>query len=476
MKLFPKTFLYTLLLMILITLVGHALLYTFIPAVYTNQKESTAKQLTHEMAQQLKSLNADEIESVMQQYADKNQIFAKLDYAGEQFIFGTMFIEDLLKNTDSNYSFQAAPPDENAAIKPPGLSITEEGIENFLLYPSSTFIRASEDFVNINGKECKLETIVTLQPVNDTKDVIVKILPFTLVICFAISALFALLFSKRITKPIKHISKTTEQMKQLDQLAVCKILTKDEIGQLAQNVNSLYKNLLTTIAELQTEISHVSEVEESKIVFMRAASHELKTPVTAVRALIDNMIMGVGKFSDYETYLPVCKDMIEQLSAMIQEVLDASKLDLTNDEKKTTVSLSQYMDEIIKPFLMIAKSKGIKIKIELPSNITLTVPQKALKKAISNIISNAIAYTDTGNSVRISFVHNKMMIENECTPVPSEDLSHLFEAFYRVDYSRSRNTGGNGLGLYISGKILSIYGYEYFFKPTKDGMCFTISM
>ena len=117
----------------------------------------------------------------------------------------------------------------------------------------------------------------------------------------------------------------TARMKELDPWVVCHVGTQDEIGILSENVNALYQSLLTTIDNLQEENARVREAEAAKVDFLRAASHELKTPVTALGGMLDNMIMGIGRYRDWETYLPVCRDMVNKFGVMIQEILDASK-------------------------------------------------------------------------------------------------------------------------------------------------------
>ena len=93
---------------------------------------------------------------------------------------------------------------------------------------------------------------------------------------------------------------------------------------LAGNINGLYQNLLMTIEKLEIEKQRVREMEQSKVDFMRAASHELKPPLTALHAIVENMILGIGKYPNVDVYLPQCKEMTEQLTGMIQEILEAS--------------------------------------------------------------------------------------------------------------------------------------------------------
>ncbi|WP_243278752.1 ATP-binding protein, partial [Clostridium cuniculi] len=93
---------------------------------------------------------------------------------------------------------------------------------------------------------------------------------------------------------------------------------------------------------------------------------------------------------------------------------------------------------------------------------------------ISNIISNAVNYTDEGKEIRIYIKDKKLIIENDCKPISEEHLAHIFEAFYRVDFDRNKSSGGNGLGLYIVQQILKMYNLDYSFKSILTGMSFEV--
>ncbi|WP_304507402.1 sensor histidine kinase [Anaerotignum sp.] len=475
-KLFPKTFLYTLFLMVVITLIGHALIYALMPIVYVNQKESAMKENHHEMVQRLQSMDAGQVKEETEKYAQQNQVFAKLNYNGESLVYGSVYIQDIASSDNARFSFQASSFDGKSGGLPPNTIEIENGIKNVILYPSAEFIRTEETFTSPSGQSCSLETMITLQPVSEAKSVVLELLPFTLLLCLIVSVLFALFCSKRLTSPITHISKTTEQMEQLDRKAVCQVNSEDEIGKLAENVNFLYKSLLSTIDSLQKEIDHVSEVEKSKVDFMRAASHELKTPVTAVGFMLDNMMLGVGKFKDHDTYLPKCKELIEKLSDMIGNILDTSKLNFSaGDEEVQDVPLGKQLIQVIDPYLLIAKTKGLLMEVNVPEALIVKIPPEAFSKAVSNVLSNAVGYTAVGGQIRVYTQKGKLIIENECTPLAAKDLEHIFEPFYRPDFSRARNSGGSGLGLYITAQILTAYHFQYSFVPFKKGMRFTIS-
>lgn len=304
-----------------------------------------------------------------------------------------------------------------------------------------------------------------------------KALPFSLICSLVISVIFSLLFSKAIVTPIERISASTERMMKLDRAAACPIHSKDEIGLLAQNVNDLYSNLLSTIEHLEQEKDHVSEMERAKVDFLRAASHELKTPVTALNATLENMILGVGKYQDYAAYLPECKEMVEQLSKMIHDILETSKLNGMT-EQPTTVDLSELLEELCEPYQLIAAAHNVSFALDLPENFTVTLPISSFSKAVSNVLSNAVAYTEAGKTVTVYIDGRSLMIENECAPIQSSEIPRLFEPFYRPDFSRNRESGGNGLGLYIVDALLKSMSISYSFVPMKNppGMCFTINL
>ena len=204
----------------------------------------------------------------------------------------------------------------------------------YLLAPRMQLALSTQDDIVVSINQAKFIT-----------EAVTKALPISLSGSLLISVVCSLLFSKAIADPIKHISASTERMMELDQTANCAIHSNDEIGILAQNVNDLYSNLLSTIRHLEQEKNAVRDMERAKVDFLRAASHELKTPVTALNATLENMILGVGKYQNYDEYLPECKEMVEQLSGMIHEILETSKLS-TIMEQPTPVDISDLLVEL----------------------------------------------------------------------------------------------------------------------------------
>lgn len=317
------------------------------------------------------------------------------------------------------------------------------------------------------------------EPAELMKSAMLRALPLSVICCVFLSVLCAYFFSKGTTSSIRQLSKAVKKMSELDQSAQCLISSQDELGELANDVNQLYHRLLCMIENLELEKEKTSENERAKIDFLRSASHELKTPVTALNAILENMILGVGRYQDYDDCLPECKAITERLSEMIHEILETSKLSVsTKNAVPIKINVSELLASLCEPYQLIATTYGVQFHLKIDDAVSVELPIHEFSKALSNILGNAVAYTPNGKCVSVYLRAHMIVVENECTPISKEELPHLFEPFYRPDFSRNRETGGNGLGLYIVATIFQTLNVPYSFVPMEQpqGMRFTIQL
>lgn len=317
------------------------------------------------------------------------------------------------------------------------------------------------------------------EPAGLMKSAMLRVLPLSVICCVFLSVLCAYFFSKGTTSSIRQLSKAVKKMSELDKSAQCRISSQDELGELANDVNQLYHRLLCMIENLELEKEKTSENERAKIDFLRSASHELKTPVTALNAMLENMILGVGRYQDYDACLPECKAITERLSEMIHEILETSKLSVsTKNAALTEINVSELLASLCEPYQLIAATHGVQFRLKIDDAVSVELPIHEFSKALSNILGNAVGYTPNGKCVSVYLRDHMIVVENECTPISKEELPHLFEPFYRPDFSRSRETGGNGLGLYIVATIFRALNVPYSFTPMEQpqGMRFTIQL
>ena len=317
------------------------------------------------------------------------------------------------------------------------------------------------------------------EPAGLMKSAMLRALPLSVICCVFLSVLCAYFFSKGTTSSIRQLSKAVKKMSELDKSAQCRISSQDELGELANDVNQLYHRLLCMIENLELEKEKTSENERAKIDSLRSASQELKTPVTALNAMLENMILGVGRDQDYDACLPECKAITERLSEMIHEILETSKLSVsTKNAALTEINVSELLASLCEPYQLIAATHGVQFRLKIDDAVSVELPIHEFSKALSNILGNAVGYTPNGKCVSVYLRDHMIVVENECTPISKEELPHLFEPFYRPDFSRSRETGGNGLGLYIVATIFRALNVPYSFTPMEQpqGMRFTIQL
>ena len=474
LKLFSKTYIFTMGIISLIILISNVLIYLALPKVYVNNKQKEADKIIEDLIEQVNKSDNKESFKIAKNFAEKYNIQVLLTIGDEKRVFQGLHKVDIYVNEEEIT--------ENSLIIPnlSGENIIEsfddENGEIFGQYINinNLSIIKSRDFKKSNDVNGSAKIVMDLESFTETRDIILKILPYSIFISLLIALIASYIYARKITTPIKEICDVTKKMENLNKEAFCKVETEDEIGILAANVNSLYENLLNTIVSLEEEIKNVSESEKIKVDFLRSASHELKTPLMSMYIMIENMLYDIGKYKNHYIYLEKCKDIVSELSKMVQEILDTSKLNIINNKNESVLDLGSLVQKNIEPYKLIAKSKKINIKMNLKESFNIKVDEKLFTKAISNIISNAVNYTDEGKEIRIYIKDKKLIIENDCKPISKENLAHIFEAFYRVDFDRNKSSGGNGLGLYIVQQILNIYNLDYSFKSILTGMSFEI--
>ena len=475
MKLFQKTYLFTVGLMAIIIIISHTLLYMLLPSFYTNKKQQDLDNISYQLTEQLQNNNSNKIDEIAKKFADMHNINILLSVNGKNKVYEGIKSCDIYINPDALDEQSLVIDNKTDFIEDNKKSNSTE-VKNDFLKISDSSLLYTKKLKTKDNVDASIKVAMDLQYLQEARSVVFMILPYSIGISLIISLFASYIYTKKITKPIKQICDVTKEMQVLKEDAYCDINTGDEIELLATNINSLYKNLLDTIDSLKEEIENVSKSEKSKVDFLRSASHELKTPLMSIHIMLENMILNIGKYKNHDVYLPKCQEAVVNLSSMVQEILDTSRLNSLNGEKELKeVDLKILIESIIEPYKIIAKSKKINMNIDYSNSLNINTDKSMLKKALSNIISNAVNYTDNGKNINIYFEKNSLIIENECKPIEQNHLDHIFEAFYRAEFDRNKNTGGNGLGLYIVQQILKTLNISHSFESVQNGMKFTIN-
>lgn len=341
---------------------------------------------------------------------------------------------------------------------------------------------------NVTFEDSETEYTLVVSSLSQTADIILNLmlrfLPVVLAIILLLSFLSAFICSKVIVSPIAKISQISKRMTLLDMTWKCDIKSNDEIGVLAFSLNTMASRLNEAIGEITNankqltyDMEKFKALEEQRRNFFAAVSHELKTPLTILKGQIENMILGYGDYRNHDKYLPEAMKSTEEIEHLVKEIIAISKME-SMDLQGTLqeASLEQLMNDTIQDILPLAQNKNIKIHRNIGTDTAVFVNVSLWKKALSNIIGNAVRHSPFGKDIFISLKscenRDTLVIENTGVFIPEDDLQHLFTPFYRADKSRSKATGGSGLGLYIVKTILDLHGMTYCIKNTEQGVAF----
>ncbi len=342
-----------------------------------------------------------------------------------------------------------------------------------------TFTDSTEEYIVFFSKNTEKESQVV--------EALQKAIPVLSVVIIAVSIIVAFFYTIYMTTPIKKISRISKQMAALDFSGLCTVSRTDEIGILADSLNDLSRKLSSALSELQSanqklqaDIDRERQLERQRVEFFSAASHELKTPITIIKGQLQGMLYQVGRYKDRETYLAGSLEVTDNLEKMVQELLTISRLDTPGYAFNPA---HIYFDKLIQDRLTanedLFMQRELTVEKDISQEVSILGDWQLLQKVVDNLLGNAAAYSPAGERINVKLCQAagkvNLMIENTGVHIPDGDIPKLFEAFYRVDQSRNRQTGGTGLGLYIVKTILDLHRAAIKIENTPQGVMVCIS-
>ncbi|MDE7310741.1 MAG: HAMP domain-containing histidine kinase [Eubacterium sp.] len=299
-----------------------------------------------------------------------------------------------------------------------------------------------------------------------------KAFPILAVVVGGMSFMASFFYTWYVTAPMKKISSISRKMAEMDFSCDCPLRRTDEIGVLSDSLNALSVKLSAALLELQeanqklqADIDKERQLERQRSEFFSAASHELKTPITIIKGQLEGMLYQVGRYKDRETYLAGSLEEVCVLEKMVQELLTISRLGTPGYMcHKCLFDFGSLIKQRLEAYEDLFMLKELELKPSVEAGVMVAGDRWLLEKAVDNLFSNAAAYSPPKNHVQVKLWKEAekiwFAVENTGVHIPEEKIPKLFEAFYRLEPSRSRQTGGSGLGLYIVNTILKLHGAE----------------
>ena len=356
-----------------------------------------------------------------------------------------------------------------------------EGILDEQQREQNVFQTASASLALENGTYT-LQITMSARAVNQLTETFWRLLPIVGIAVLTISLIASYFVTRLLTKPILEISDISKRLTTLDMTWRCDTSRTDEVGTLALNLNTMAARLDSTLKELsaaneklQADIEQERRQEKLRVDFFRAVSHELKTPITVLKGELEGMIYQVGEYKDRDAHLRQSLRTVNDMELLVKEILSASRM-AGSDFSLTLsdVDLSQLVRECCRKWQGAAEDREQRFQAEIEDGRTCQGDMALLQKAVSNIIGNAVAHSPSQAEISVTLAGNALQVRNSGVSIDSADLEKIFEPFYRVDRSHSRNTGGSGLGLYIVKTILERHGFSFRMNSTDDEVCFTV--
>ena len=216
------------------------------------------------------------------------------------------------------------------------------------------------------------------------------------------------------------------------------------------------------IAVIQDVTEHV-KLDNMQKEFVADVSHELKTPITSIMGCADTLLEGGYDFETQNKFLKVISDESKRMARLVTDLLTLSRYDSKRKTEKELFDLGKLVKETQEKLEIQIKQKGHSVESFVTADVPPVYANKDdIQRVILNILSNSIKYTPNGGKIRlyVGFVYNDAYVKiiDNGIGIPEEDLSRIFERFYRVDKARTRQLGGTGLGLSIAKEILDKNG------------------
>ena len=301
-----------------------------------------------------------------------------------------------------------------------------------------------------------MTTLPVMAPkINEIRPVVMGSLPMIIVVVFLLVLLVSQLYSGKIVNPIIKISNYAETAMQISDFEMDKleINSKDEIGILADSINEMYSKLALSYKELMKKNELLEDENKRQEVFLRASSHQLKTPIAAALLLTEGMLGEVGKFKDTKEYLPQVKNQLLSMKNIVDDILYLNAG--IGDIKREEVNVMKLVNDLIENYQVQIKNKQLELLIH-PDEMVINSDGDLLCKILDNVISNAVLHTEIANKIEIMGQSQSLVIRNYGSHISEEILPHIYEPFV----SGTTQDKGHGLGLYVTAYYTKLLGYE----------------
>ncbi|SHI61018.1 sensor histidine kinase [Desulfofundulus thermosubterraneus] len=300
---------------------------------------------------------------------------------------------------------------------------------------------------------------------------------YALALGAVMATLLGLLLSRTLARPLVEMNRIAQAMARGDFTRQVTVRSRDEIGALAQSLNTLSR-------ELREKISALQKLDAARKEFVANVSHELRTPLTIMQGYTEAILDGLARDEGQRReYLQNILEEILRLRRLVDDLLDLRRMESGRITlRKQPVDIKALVNQVVERFSGVAGEKGTLLEVYLPDDLPPVCGDgDRLAQVLYNLIDNALRVTPAGGRVEVAArqVAGKVEIAVKDTGpgIPAHEIPLIWERFYKGDPSRRRAGGGSGLGLAIAKQIIDLHGGEIKVDSEPgQGATFTIAL
>ena len=329
----------------------------------------------------------------------------------------------------------------------------------------------------INHDISRADTVVflrfNLKSIEESSAIANKFLAYIGIIVIVLGTLAMFITSKIFTKPILELSRIAKKMTDLNFEVKYKVKSKDEISLLGESINTLSDKLETTITELkqannelQTDIQNKNEIDEMRKEFLSNVSHELKTPISLIQGYAEGLKENINDDDESrDFYCEVIIDEANKMNQMVKKLLSLNELEFGNNQVNyERFDLVSLIRSVLSATDILFKQKEVTLYFEQKEPLYVWADEYLIEQVLTNYISNALHHSGGQKIIEIKIIPRdnnvRIAVFNTGENIPEEDLDKIWIKFYKVDKARTREYGGNGIGLSIVKAIMNSHNRE----------------
>lgn len=331
----------------------------------------------------------------------------------------------------------------------------------------------------------KILLTIPLSEITESSNIANQFLLFTAVLTIIIGIILTLIYSKKFTEPILNLNKIAQNMSKLNFKEKCIIKSKDEIGKLGENINSLSQQLDKAISELKEKNKQLSldiekerSIDEMRKEFIANVSHELKTPISLIQGYAEGLKINIVEDEESKSfYCDVIVNESEKMNKLVKNLLNLSLIDSNYCSlDKISFDILEFANKITTTFIPKFNEKNITFRLENNTTTLAYADALMVEQILVNYINNALNHVDDKKEITILIKESmniiKVSVINSGKAIPDEEQNKIWQSFYKIDKARTRAYGGTGLGLSIVAGIQKLHGNNYGVNNTGSGVEF----